>query len=418
MVILIATATVTVIIKMTEINSAFLKILYCALSGVKAPDLHHFTPEQWDALINLSMEQKVLPMIYDVIYTQLPATQLRSVVRQQVTMQTIKTDAFLQLYRAWTKADVAPIVVKGLVCRSLYPKPDHRPSSDEDVLVFPEQLTQAMTVLEEYGLSTDETDPEAYEFPYKGNQTPLYIELHQSLFSPKSQSYGHWNSLFSTAKDSSYYITYENVAVRTLPPTQHLLYMLCHALKHFVHSGFGIRQVCDMVLFANHYGSEIDWQLLLKQCADIHAEQFAAAIFEIGRKYLTFDTMRSCYPTQWSEIKVDPEALLEDLFCSGIYGTASTARVHSSNMTLDAMSVDRGVGRKVSVLGSVFPAAHKISGRYPYLKKHPWLLPAAWTHRIFKYGKELKSHGAADAMESVQIGNQRIRLLRQYGVIK
>ncbi len=403
---------------MNEINSAFLKILSCALSGVKAPDLHHFTPEQWQSIINLSVEHKVLPMIYDVIYPQLSLPQLRSMVRQHVMVQAIKTDAFLKLYEAWNAEGVSPIVVKGLVCRILYPKPDHRPSSDEDVLISPDQFPNAVAVLEQAGLSTAETDPSAYEFPYRSSQSPLYIELHQSLFRPESDSYGYWNVLFQDAFDSDYYVSCQGVHIRTLPPTKHLLYMICHALKHFVHSGFGIRQVCDMVLFANYYGSEIDWAYLLKECESIRAERFAAAIFEIGQRYLTFDQDRACYPTQWSAIAVDPEDLLEDLLCSGIYGTASTTRLHSSNMTLDAMRADREERPKPSILRTVFPAAHKISNQYSYLKKHPWLLPVAWTHRIFKYSKELKTSGTDDAMESLRIGNQRIQLLQQYGVIK
>ena len=403
---------------MIEIRSAFLKIINCALSGVKAPDLHHFTGEQWESLIDLATEQKVLPMVYDVIYPQLSNPQLRSTVRHQVMIQTMKTDAFLSLYRAWNAVGVRPIVVKGLVCRNLYPKPDHRPSSDEDILVSPEQFSQVVDVLNQEGLSTSESDQTAFEYPYISTRAPLYIELHRSLFSPESKSYGHWNRLFSDDFDTAYYVRCQDVSVRTLPPTKHLLYMICHALKHFVHSGFGIRQVCDMVLFANHYGNEIDWVYLFKECEGIHAVRFAAAIFEIGQRYLTFDKDLAHYPELWSSIQVDPEDLLEDLLCSGIYGTVSAARQHSSNITLDAVRSDKRAGRSASILGSVFPAAHKISGQYPYLKKHPWLLPAAWTHRIFKYGKEIKSSGTNTAMESVQIGNHRVGLLREYGVIE
>lgn len=403
---------------MIEIKSAFLQIINCALSGVKAPDLRHFTQEQWESLINLSTEQKVLPLVYDVIYPQLSVPQLRSTVRHQVMIQTIKTDAFLNLYRAWNAVGVNPIVVKGLVCRNLYPKPDHRPSSDEDILVSPDQFSKVADVLNREGLSTDNTDQTAYELPFKSSRGPLYIELHRSLFCPEFKSYGHWNHLFSDAFDTAYYVCCQDVSVRTLPPTKHLLYMICHALKHFVHSGFGIRQVCDMVLFANHYGNEIDWEYLFRECESIHAQRFAAAIFEIGQRYLTFDKDRAHYPELWSSMQVDPEDLLDDLLCSGIYGTVSAARQHSSNITLDAVRPDKSAGRSVSILGSVFPAAHKISGQYPYLKKYPWLLPAAWTHRIFKYGKEIKSSGTNTAMESIQIGNHRVGLLREYGVIK
>lgn len=35
-----------------------------------------------------------------------------------------------------------------------------------------------------------------------------------------------------------------------LAPTDHLLCLLCHAYKHFLYAGFGIRHVCDIGIFA------------------------------------------------------------------------------------------------------------------------------------------------------------------------
>lgn len=69
--------------------------------------------------------------------------------------------------------------------------------------------------------------------------------------------------------------------------------MICHAFKHFLHSGFGIRQVCDIVLFANAYGREI------------------------GQKYLTFDPSLAGYPQEWQEIQVDEQLMLDDLLDAG-----------------------------------------------------------------------------------------------------
>ena len=66
----------------------------------------------------------------------------------------------------------------------------------------------------------------------------------------------------------------------------------------------------------------------------------------------------------------------------------------------------------------MFPSAKKLEGRYPYLKKYPILLPVAWIDRILKYRKETAVDGGNDAAESVKIGNQRIELLKKYGIIK
>lgn len=64
------------------------------------------------------------------------------------------------------------------------------------------------------------------------------------------------------------------------------------------------------------------------------------------------------------------------------------------------------------------PPARQLAGRYPYLKEKPYLLPVAWINRILKYGKETAG-GSADnnAAQSIKIGNGRVALLKEYGII-
>lgn len=404
---------------MSKLHDTFLQILACELKGEETPVFPDLTAEDWSILAKIASEQKLLPLFYDAVYKQAPLQMLRNSVRQQVMLQTMKTDDFTRLYRNWNQAGVYPIVVKGIVCRSVYDKPDHRPSSDEDVLIAPDQIPAAMKVLEEFGMSTTKSADCPYELPYRKPNSPLYIELHKALFDPTSDSYGHWNDLFSHVFDDHYQINIQGCEIRTLAPTDHLLFLISHALKHFIHSGFGIRQICDIVLFANHFGSEIHWDLLLQQCKKIHAELFAATIFQIGAKYLGFDSDKACYPLNWRGMQVDEANMLEDLFNGGIYGSTTLGRVHSSNITLDAVAASKADKMvKTSVMGSVFPGCDKLKGTYAYLRKYPFLLPVAWTQRLIRYGKDIKSGKTENASVTIEIGNRRVELLRQYGVIK
>ena len=53
--------------------------------------------------------------------------------------------------------------------------------------------------------------------------------------------------------------------------TDHLLYLILHALKHFLYSGFGIRQVCDIALFSERYRDEIDWSRVKTELQSVSA---------------------------------------------------------------------------------------------------------------------------------------------------
>lgn len=103
----------------------------------------------------------------------------------------------------------------------------------------------------------------------------------------------------------------------TMPPHEHLLYLLLHAYKHFVRSGIGLRQFCDIGLWARAYHNEIDWQRLYEQCESVHAATFAAAAFRIARDDLgiEFDL-----PAPWDG-SIDVEPLLHDTLCGGVYGS-------------------------------------------------------------------------------------------------
>jgi hypothetical protein len=239
------------------------------------------------------------------------------------------------------------------------------------------------------------------------------VELHRKLFAEDSDAYGDWNRFFEDAFDRAVEVN----GVLSLCHTDHLLYLICHAFKHFLHSGFGVRQVCDIVLYANAYGSEIDWERLYRNCCEIHGEVFTAALFRIGAKHLGFDPEKACYPALWQKIETDETAMLEDLLAGGIYGSATMDRRHSSGITLEAVTSDKqGKTAKLSLRNSLFPSAKSLEGRFPYLKKHPYLLPAAWVVRIAKYGMEVL--GGKNAAESVKIGSRRVELLREYKVIR
>ena len=273
--------------------------------------------------------------------------------------------------------------------------------------------------MEDFGLRTGEELLDSYEVPYRSKTgSPLYIELHKHLFPPESEAYGELNRFFEGVFDRAIEEEIQGEQVWTMGYTDHLFYLICHAFKHFLHSGVGIRQVCDIVMYANRYGSRVDWFQVLECCEVIRAERFAAALLKIGEKYLGFDPEAACYPKTWRALDVDENAMLEDLLSGGLYGDASMSRKHSSNITLDAVVAQkRGEKAKYSVLAAVFPSAARLEGKYPYLRRRPYLLPFAWASRLWKYNRETKTVRDNTPADAVKIGTERVELLRQYRIV-
>ncbi len=390
---------------------AFLNILKAALAGKPWNPTHTLSDEDWNTLFRLAQIHKVLPLVVEATH-QLPQTdRIRSAVRQQVLGQTLKTCDFLALNRHLRERDIRPLVVKGIICRSLYPNPDCRTSADEDLLIRPEQFNKCCEALRDFGM-TPAGDENAYEIPWRKAGSLLYIELHKSLFPTESAAYGDLNRFFETVFDRAMEAEVQGEPVLTMNPTDHLFYLICHGFKHFLHSGFGIRQIADMVMLANRYDREIDWSQIAENCRLIRAEKFAAAVFQIGQKYLGLEK----FPEVWLSVEVDETALLADVLCAGIYGGAEETRLHSSNITLGAVADQkRGKRSGTGIAKSLFPPAKSLQGRYPYLKKYPVLLPAAWISRIASYGAKKALSG--EAAESLKIGAKRLELLKQYDIL-
>ena len=396
----------------TTIETQFLHIAKAAISGGDLPA----EKVDWPAIFTLANQQKLLPILFEAV-RKMPAAEenvaLFAVTKQQVIgqvlNQTVRSAEFADLYRKLRTVGLHPIVVKGQLCSRLYPLKDYRISADDDLLIPDGEFMACHEQLLTNGLTTDTPADElasADEVSYTKKGSPLYIELHRHLFDSAEDAHDELNHFFTDLKPI------EVDGFLTMPPHEHLLYLILHAYKHFVRSGIGLRQFCDIGLWAREYHDEIDWQRLHEQCESVHAATFAAAAFRIARDYLGIDFD---LPAPWSDA-VDAEPLLHDTLCGGVYGSNDLTRLHSSTVTLNAVKASR-TGEKSSVLRTVFPKREYLERRYPYLKKRPYLLPVAWVQRIAHYASEKQSGADNSASGSIKLGKERIELMKRYGIM-
>lgn len=397
---------------LTSTETQFLHIAKAAISGGDLPA----EKVDWPAIFTLANQQKLLPILFEAA-RKTPAAEenaaLFAVTKQQVIgqvlNQTVRSAEFSDLYHKLRSAGLHPIVVKGQLCSRLYPLKDHRISADDDLLIPDGEFFACHEQLLANGLTTDTPVDElatADEVSYTKEGSPLYIELHRHLFDSSEDAHDELNHFFASLKPV------ETDGFLAMPPHEHLLYLILHAYKHFVRSGIGLRQFCDIGLWARAYHVEIDWQRLHEQCESVHAATFAAAAFRIARDDLGIDFD---LPTPWDG-GIDVEPLLHDTLCGGVYGSNDLTRLHSSTVTLNAVKASR-TGEKSSVLSTVFPKREYLERRYPYLKKRPYLLPVAWVQRIAHYASEKQSGADNSASGSIKLGKERIELMKRYGIM-
>ena len=398
---------------LTATETQFLHITKVAVSGGEIPAEN----VDWSAVFALAGQQKLLPLVFEAARTAPAAAEnaaLFAAVKQQVIgqvlHQTLRAAEFAALYSDLRAAGLHPVVVKGQLCSRLYPLQDHRISADDDLYIPEAEFPACHARLLANGLTTDTPADElaaADEVSYTKEGSPLYIELHRHLFDSSEDARDDLNRFFADLHPV------EIDGFLAMPPHEHLLYLILHAYKHFVRSGIGLRQFCDIGLWARAYHDQIDWLRLHDQCRTVHAATFAAAAFCIAANDLGIELD---LPAPWEDT-MDVAPLLHDTLCGGVYGSNDYTRLHASTVTLNAVRASRMGGRS-SVLRTVFPPRSALARRYPYLKKHTWLLPVAWAQRLAHYAREKRQTTADSAAGSLRLARERIELMKQYDILE
>ncbi len=406
---------------MTGTDGTFFAALRAALRAQPLADDPQHDGSGWCVVLRRAEEQQLLPLVYEAVcrvhsFRTLAPDTCRHFQEKAVSAavrQIVQTNEFLTLMLHAQRQGLDPAVLKGVCIRSLYPMPMLRPSVDEDLLVAAKDAARFHSFLLASGLHADDADadPETdAELSYHKDGSPTYLELHTSLFAPDSDAYGDCNRFFEGALARCIRVQIEDVSVRTLAPTDHILYLILHAYKHFLHSGTGLRAACDIAMFAHAQETQIDWTYILACCKALRTERFAAALLRIAAGLLD-----AAVPAPFAALQVDEQPLLEDMLAGGALGASGEDRLHSSTITLEAVSAQKRGTRAHSWRISVFPPLGSMQGKYPYLRRMPWLLPAAWMQRLIRY--LFRSRRDVSPAQSVRIGKSRVRLLREYGII-
>ena len=409
---------------MEKTNLEFLSLLKSSLKNEKY-DGEKIDFEDLVYIYKMSEIHHVVPMIYNAAYNEdffkecdaNFQAMFKSSAFRYIFSQIQRTNHFLEVYKKLSEKNIKILVFKGIIFRNMYNNPDDRISSDEDILIKKEDYEK----VKEFFLS------EGFEFIDKGEEcayfsksTGLCIEVSTSLFSHESKAYGHLNKLFEDVFEKSIKINIDKIDILTLSHEQHLIYIVFHNMKHFLTGGFGIRQVADFSKYIETYGEYINWEKFWSDLKDLNYDTFALNLIEISLKYLGFNDDKITYPdniTSFDELKnsqkyyINSESLINDILDAGVFGASTMDRKHTALMTLDAVE-DK---KKSNRLKAVFPNVNYLKDNYTYLQKYPILLPVAWGQRILS---NLKKNKTSSYINTMELGKQRIELLKEYKIIK
>lgn len=253
-------------------DNQFLNFLELLASAIHQEHIPKLNSPDWNSIIKSARSQNVFPLIIESAskipdFVQHP--KYREWIMESieiVSVQTIKSFEFLKVYQHLCAHKIIPTVVKGIVCRELYGELKcHRPSGDEDIIIERGEFKNIRRTLDKEGYHVL-IDPDEHthvlddtkldyvqEVTFYKPDNALKIEVHINIFSTENEVFRNMNDLFEDSKEHTQIKQIEGVEIKIFDPTDNLLFLVLHTFKHFLFSGFGIRMVCDILLFQEKY---------------------------------------------------------------------------------------------------------------------------------------------------------------------
>ena len=365
---------------MNKIQTQIVNLLNAGIHGNKI-DFDSNENIDWESIIEESKAHKVEALVYSSIGKDTLKNidnKLLEVWKKETFMSGVgqlrHINNVSEFLCEFNKQNIPVIILKGLVIRDLYPKPELRTMCDADLIVHKEDLEKVKNLLLNLGYIEKVTSDKDLCF-IRGN---TYVEVHWSIANEKSFNNVElfeeimWkNAIKVNVGDSeTLSMCYEDL----------LVHICMHMAAHIKYLGFGIRQLCDLVLVVEKKGSIINWDKFIEKVNMLGIYKFTVAIFNICNKLFDMDI-----PDILNKREIINDKyiylLIEDIFSNGVHGKRDKASSFSKVISYANKEQKRSTFNSFKKL--YFPSSDMLSDKYSYAKSNKFLLPFAWIHRLF-----------------------------------
>lgn len=377
------------------------KILSLAIGRENSIDLSN-EEINWKDIINEAESHSIKALIYSTVKNMGLLKEVEGDILNQWKKETILTgvsqinhvNTVGYILSKFNKENIPVIVLKGLVVRDLYPNPEFRTMGDADILVHEKDLDKVRKLFNSLGYTEDnhgEGHGAHIVFSKAGFR---HIEVHWTLIN--EQYFKGTNEFEKSIWDNTMEINLKGVKALSLGLDDLALHLCVHMAVHIACGGFGLRQLCDLVLLVEKEGKNINWNTFMKNGRECGVEKFIVAIFICCNKLFHMEIPKEIVN---NNIKIDHEfldLLIQDIFQDGVFGKGDISRGFDPGLAYDKEEIGEENKQKAKIFKKfiriIFPPVEKMSHRYSYAKNNKLFIPIAWIHHLFAgvFNKEYK----------------------------
>lgn len=381
------------------------------------PKLDYSKNVEWDNLINEANAHSITGLLYPALknikdnnISKEVIDKLKRYTFNEAIGQSNHIKRTAEILSLFNENNIPVIVLKGLVVREYYPKPDLRTMCDSDVIIHKNDLERVRKLLLERGFVEEEDAGHHIAFMKGG----LNLEVHWTL---ANESFRKGQECFQERIwDDAMKIKVGGVDTLSLSLEDLALHLCAHMASHMAISGFGVRQLADLVLLVEHKGNEIDWDEFKDKAKKSGLTQFSTGMFKVCNYLFDMEIPKQLNIKNSRNDEEIIKLVVNDIFTGGVYGQRDLSFSFRAQVGYD-IDDDSTFSMLKRYIQVILPPISKLSDRYAYAKKYKILLPAAWIHHIYvgittkKYDSESKKKFLTSTISNAKSRNKVVRWL-------
>jgi hypothetical protein len=351
--------------------------------------------DEWSGLLNFLRANWIIPFVYRKIGSLPPECRppetITDEMRQAFLISVVRSlhmeRQLGEITEAFREQGIRVLVLRGpALAFSLYPDPAMRPSSDLDLLVMPEQVIQARSVLESlsytcmakrFEVARDFFREECFVHQNnQGNKFP--VDLH----------WVHWelHPFFKGSKEVDIHDLFQRawkvetptLAFETLHPVDYLIHSAIHLVM--IHRmEMRLSWIYDTALLAQHLQVSDDWETLQERSVAWRARLPLEQCLKMAQAWAGLEL-----PEGFDDFSTWPRPTADE---SAVW--AETLQHHWVTILLKRSLANPSlfVKKIPSLLSLLFPHPDIVRVCYPISSR--WLLPVCYARRWLRWFDDL-----------------------------
>ncbi len=366
-------------------------------------------PVDWERLVHMAERHGVLPLLYDVLAEREevpsnPSRRAADSARQTVQQSYRLLFLCKYLMAGLEQAGVQAVLLKGVGTAAYYPVPELRKAGDVDILLLrPQELARAQEALLEMGCRRMQEQPALHHVAWQADGG-IEVELHTMLAEPFDNERMN-QYMGERLADCAGHVRVANVMGAPLPVLEgayHAYELLLHMLQHFLRSGFGLKLLCDWVVFWNRETDSGERERYLRLVTESRVKGFSDMVTLACCRYLGLPMER----VAWMGLPEDyaVEQFLSEILEAEEFGKSSVNRM----VTL------RGGG----LMDYVREFHHQMRLNFPKGSRCFLLWPFLWLVTLLRFLRNNRRIRKTSGLAILKKAGQRGKMIEQIGLFR